>query len=161
MILAIRDANGGDVEVLVQLNRCVHDIHVAALPNYFKKPAPDAVAESFRSRLDREDTRVWIATIDDVAVGYAVSVLRERPENTLCLARRFLEVEEIGVARAHREKGVARALIDRAITEARLQGIPDLELTSWAFNIDAHAAFQALGFLPMIVRFRHQSNDSH
>lgn len=161
MVFAIRDANGGDVGVLVELNRCVHDIHVAALPKYFKQPAPDGAAELFRSRLDREDTRVWIASIDDVAVGYAVSVLRERPENALCLARRFFEVEEIGVARAHREKGVARALIERAIVEARGQGVPDLELTSWAFNIDAHAAFQALGFQPMIVRFRHQSNDPH
>jgi ribosomal protein S18 acetylase RimI-like enzyme len=161
MVLAIRDANGADIELLVELNRCVHDLHLAALPRYFKQPAPDAVAELFRSRLERDDVRVWIASIDVAAVGYAVSVLRERPENTLCLARRFLEVEEIGVARGHREKGVARALIERAITEARSQDIPDLELTSWAFNVDAHAAFQALGFQPMIVRFRHQSREPH
>jgi ribosomal protein S18 acetylase RimI-like enzyme len=159
MVLAIRDATAADLEALVELNRCVHDIHLAALPRYFKQPAADAVAELFRSRLDRKDIRVWIASIDGKAVGYAVSALRERPENALCLARRFFELEEIGVARGHRKKGVARALIERAIAEARSKGIPDLELTSWAFNVDAHAAFRALGFQPMIMRFRHQSND--
>jgi diamine N-acetyltransferase len=156
MQVAIRSASGADVELLVELNRCVHDIHVAALPAYFRQPAPGAVEELFRSRLEHQDTRVWIASIDSAAVGYAVSVLRERPENAVCFARRFCEVEEIGVARGHRKKGVARALVVRAITEARLQGVPDVELTSWAFNTDAHAAFQALGFRPMIVRFRHQ-----
>jgi diamine N-acetyltransferase len=159
MVFAIRDATVEDIEVLVELNRSVHDLHLAALPRYFKQAAPDAVAELFRSRLDRVDIRVWIASTDGKAVGYAVSALRERPENALCLARRFFEVEEIGVARGHREKGVARALIERAIAEARSKGIPDLELTSWAFNVDAHAAFRALGFQPMVMRFRHGSDD--
>jgi hypothetical protein len=50
-------------------------------------------------------------------------------------------------------------LVARVLGEARSQGL-EVELTSWAFNTDAHAAFRALGFSPMIVRFRHEG-DSH
>ncbi|HMI87857.1 MAG TPA: GNAT family N-acetyltransferase [Polyangiaceae bacterium] len=160
MLITIRDAEDHDVHLLADLNRFVQDLHVAALPEYFKHPESGAVAESFRSRLHRPDVRVWIAHMGDGAVGYAVSVLRERAENALCLARRFYELEEIAVSLAHRRQGVARALVERVLTEARLQGVPDVELTSWAFNVDAHAAFQALGFWPMIVRLRHES-DAH
>jgi ribosomal protein S18 acetylase RimI-like enzyme len=159
MLITIRDATAQDVDTLSDLNRFVQGIHIAALPTHFKHPEPGAVAESFRSRLARQDVRVWIASIDEVAVGYVVSVLRERPESALCRARRFYEVEEIGVSPAHRRQGVARALVQHLLTEAHSQGVPDIELTSWAFNTDAHAAFQALGFRPMIVRFRHASHE--
>lgn len=158
MPITIRAAEERDVDLLADLNRFVQDIHVAALPAYFKHPEPGAVAESFRSRLACADVRAWIASIGEVAVGYAVSVLRERPEHALCLARRFYELEEIAVSLAHRQQGVARALVEHVIHEARLHGVPDVELTSWAFNTDAHTAFQALGFRPMIVRFRHESD---
>jgi ribosomal protein S18 acetylase RimI-like enzyme len=154
----IRAAEERDVDSLAGLNAFVHDIHVAALPSYFRHPEPGRVAESFRARLGRQDVRVWIASVGELVVGYVVSVLRERSETTLSLARRFWEVEEISVSPAHRRQGVARALVERVVSEARLEGAPDVELTSWAFNTDAHAAFQALGFRPMIVRFRRDAS---
>lgn len=54
---------------------------------------------------------------------------------------------------AHRRQGVCRALLDRAVTEAKLEGLAEVELSSWAFNTDALAAFRALGFQPRFVRF--------
>ena len=36
---------------------------------------------------------------------------------------------------------------------SRSRGIRDVELSSWSFNTEAHAAFQALGFEPKVVRF--------
>jgi ribosomal protein S18 acetylase RimI-like enzyme len=143
MTFTIRDADDRDIDLLTELNRFVRDLHIAALPTYFKHPQPGAVAELFRSRLGSQEVRVWIASIGEVAVGYAVSVFRQRPGNTLCSARQFYELEEIAVSFAHRRQGVARALVERALTDARQQGVPDLELTSWAFNSAAHEAFQA------------------
>ena len=156
MPITIRDAEERDVELLAGLNRFVQDMHVDKLPAYFKEPEAGAVAELFRSRLARPDIRIWIANLGEHAAGYVVSALRERPASALCLARRSYELEEIGVAPAHRRKGVARALIEHVIRQAASQGVPDVELTSWAFNTDAHAAFRALGFRPLIVRFRHE-----
>lgn len=157
MTITVREAQERDVDLLVEMNRIVHDLHIAAAPAYFRQPEPGAVAELFRSRIGRPDVRVWIANIGEVAAGYAVSVIRQRPENAICLARRFYELEEIGVSPAYRQLGVARALIERVLADARAQGVRDVELTAWSFNTDAQAAFEALGFRPMTVRFQRAS----
>src|SRR5687767_14383443 len=98
MSITVRLAADRDIDLLAELNHLVQDLHIAALPVYFKQPEPGAVAESFRSRLQRPDVRVWIAHAGELAVGYAVSIFRERPENALCFARRFLELTEIAVS---------------------------------------------------------------
>ena len=155
MPVTIRAAEDRDVGLLAELNRFVLDMHVDALPAYFKRAEPRAVAVSFRSMLERPEIRAFIASIDDVPVGYAVVAFRERPESALCLARRALEIDELAVSPSHRRRGVARALVERALAEARSQGVSEVEVTSWVFNTDARAAFQALGFKPMLVRYRH------
>jgi ribosomal protein S18 acetylase RimI-like enzyme len=155
--ITVRQAHQRDVDLLVDMNRIVHDLHIAAAPAYFKHPEPAAVAELFRSRLQLPEARIWIADIDEVAAGYAVSVIRERPETTICSTQRFYELEEVGVSPAQRQRGVARALVERVLADARAQGIRDVQLTCWSFNVEAQAAFEALGFRPMTVRFQRES----
>lgn len=157
MTINVREAEQRDIDLLVDMHRIVHDLHVAAAPAYFRQPEPGAVAELFRSKLRRPDVRVWIASIGEVPVGYAVSVVRERPENAICLARRFYELDEIAVSPAHRQRGVARVLVQRVLADARAQGVRDVELTAWSFNSAAHSAFEALGFRPLTVRFQRES----
>ncbi len=160
MLIDIHEAENADVDALTQLNRHVHDIHVAALPTHFRHAPPEAIAQLFRSRLETPATRVWVASIGKTAVGYAVSTLRERAENARWFPRRFWEIEEIAVAPAHRRHGVARALIERVVDAARSQGGLDVELTAWSFNTNAHAAFEALGFRPTMVRFKYDAKGS-
>jgi ribosomal protein S18 acetylase RimI-like enzyme len=155
----IRDAEEQHVNLLTDLSRFVHDIHVEAHPAYFKPFELAVIAESFRSRLKDPNVRACIASVGDMPVGYVVIVLRERPEDARCLARRFYEIEELAVSALHRQRGVARALIEHVLREARSRGIHGVELTSWAFNATGRAAFEALGFLPMVVRFRRESDD--
>jgi ribosomal protein S18 acetylase RimI-like enzyme len=157
MTITVREAQEWDIDFLVEMNRIVHDLHVAAVPAYFRHPEPGAIAELFRSKLRHPDVRVWIASVGEVPAGYAVSVFRERLENAICLARRFYELDEIAVSPAHRQMGVARALAERVLADACAQGVRDVELTAWSFNSVAHAAFESLGFRPMTVRFRRES----
>ena len=153
MLITIRDADEGDADVFVVLSEGVQELHARALPAFFKKPERGAVVNLFRARLRRPDVRAWIAEVEGMPVGYAVATIRERPENALCLARRLYELDEIAVSVAHRRQGVARALMDRVLTQARSEGIRDVELTSWSFNVEAHAAFTALGFSTRVIRF--------
>jgi ribosomal protein S18 acetylase RimI-like enzyme len=157
MTVTIREAYENDAALLAELNCGVQALHVAALPVYFKVADPAAVADLFRTKLQSQDFGAWIAWAGERAVGHVVGVVRERPENALCTARRFYEIDEIGVIPEYREQGVARALVERALSEARARGIVDVELSSWAFNAEAHAALRALGFEPKVVRFGRQS----
>jgi ribosomal protein S18 acetylase RimI-like enzyme len=157
MSITVRDADEKDIDRLVELNRFAQDLHVAALPEHFKTPDPVALAELFRAKLRRNDARGWIASARGLPVGYTFSVIRERPDHALSFAQRFCEIDEIAVSSAHRRQGVARALIDAAVADARARGIDQGELTSWAFNTEAHRAFQALGFRPRVIRFARES----
>ncbi len=157
MTITVREAQERDIDLLVDMNRMVHELHVAAVPAYFRHPEPEAVAELFRSRLQQPEGCVWIASVGEVPAGYAVSVIRERPENAICSAQRFYELQEVGVSPAHRQRGVARALVERVLANARAEGVRDVQLTCWSFNAEARAAFEALGFRPMTVRFQRES----
>jgi len=111
----------------------------------------------FRSRLQQPEVRIWIACAGEERAGCAVTSIRERAENVLCRAQRFCELEEIGVSPKYQRQGVARALIERLLADARARGISDVQLTCWAFNTEAQAAFAALGFRPMNIRFQRES----
>ncbi|HWA76906.1 MAG TPA: GNAT family N-acetyltransferase [Polyangiaceae bacterium] len=155
--ITIREARESDAALLAELNRSVQALHVAALPEYFKVAEPAAVADLYRTKLQSLGFCAWIAWADTVPVGHALAVVRERPENALCTARRFFEIDEIAVSPMYRKQGVARGLVERALSEARARGIRDVELSSWAFNGEAHAAFRALGFEPKVLRFGRES----
>lgn len=57
-----------------------------------------------------------------------------------------LYIGKLAVARSHRGKGLARALIDMAESRARALGLPALELQTRVELTENHATFRALGF---------------
>jgi ribosomal protein S18 acetylase RimI-like enzyme len=161
-MIAVRQASSDDVEALVVLNRSVQELHVIHQPDYFKNADPKSVADWFSSMLRNPAIRGWIAELESVPetvpIGYALTIVHDRPEHPFRFAHRFCEIDQIAVSPAFRKSGVARALIERVLEDARLQAITDVELTSWCFNSDAHEAFRALGFTQKIVRFGRKSS---
>ena len=109
--------------------------------------------------LQKPAVRAWIAESDGSAAGYALTIIHDRSENAFSFGRRFCEIDQIAVALPFRRRGIARALVERVLEDARSRGISDVELTSWSFNTDAHHAFHALGFTPKVVRFGRQSSE--
>ena len=145
MTINVRAAGSEDVQALVVLNRSVQELHLAHQPDYFKDADSRSVADWFSSMLQNPDVRVWVGEVGSVPAGYALTMTRDRPENAFCFGRRFCEIDQIAVSPAFRRRGVARALIQRVLEDARLRTLPDVELTSWCFNGDAHESFRALG----------------
>ena len=64
-----------------------------------------------------------------------------------------MALDQIGVAASHRRTGVARALLEHVIAQARAHGVADLELQTWAFNQVAQSAFRNVGFVPQRARY--------
>jgi len=153
MAITVRQADVGDVEALVVLNRFVQDLHVARQPEYFKRADAMLVADWFLCMLRNTAARVWIAESDGHPVGYALTITYDRPENAFCPSRSFCEVDQIAVSAAFRRRGIARALLDCVLEDARSRAVYDVELSSWSFNVDAHDTFRALGFTEKSVRF--------
>ena len=103
--------------------------------------------------LQKPAVLIWIAEEDSVPVGYVLALLHEREENPFCSARRWCEIDQIAVDDKWRRRGIARTLVQRALTEVRRRGIREVEMNSWSFNEAAHHAFRRLGFAPQAIRF--------
>ncbi len=151
--LVIRRAEGSDAGTLASLSAIPQALHVAAHPDLFKEPDPAELEHWYRVTLERASVAAWIAEIATTPVGYVLAVEREAEALPVCFARRWLELDQIGVSASVRRHGVARALADRVFEYAREQGFERVELGTWAFNRDAQRAFEALGFVPQRLRY--------
>jgi diamine N-acetyltransferase len=151
--VTIRVARVEDMAALVELHREVHELHLASRPDQFKPTRDEEIEAKFRKQLDASDTKVWVAERDGQLVGHAVAIHYQRAEGPNCPARQWWDVDQIGVASAHRRSGIGRALLQTVVDAASATGIQQIELNSWAFNRDAHAAFESFGFAPKYIRF--------
>lgn len=151
--LTVRAAVVGDEARLAVLNRFVHELHLAYRPDYFKPTRAEHVSAWFRSMLQKPAVLIWIAEDDGEPVGYVLALLHERQENAFCSPRRWCEIDQIAVDDTWRRRGIARTLVQTALTEVRRRGIREVEMSSWSFNEAAHQAFRRLGFAPQVIRF--------
>jgi GNAT superfamily N-acetyltransferase len=148
----------GDIDVLTELLGEVQDLHVANRPETFRELVANEIAEMFRASLENPSAKLWVADVDGVARGYLAIVVRQIPQGPYSFKRTWVELDSIGVHRAYRRRGVARALVKAALAHAEGAGIREVELASWAFNQSAHEAFRKLGFVPKVVRFEFNSS---
>jgi GNAT superfamily N-acetyltransferase len=149
--ISIRRATSTDAPALARLCGYVHDLHVTGRPDVFKPFGLNTTTAHFAGVLSSGAQRVLIAEKAGEPVGYASLLVRERPENAFCFARRWLEIDNMCVHPDHRRGGVARAFVERAAVLAREEGL-DVELNTWSFNEGAQAAFAAMGFRAQTVR---------
>jgi GNAT superfamily N-acetyltransferase len=151
--MKIRRAGPGDVHVLATLNAYVQDLHVHGNPDVFKPADLRDVARWFSERLAGPDASAWIVDTADGPVAYAIVIRHERAATPFTAVRRFHEIDQIAVRPTARGGGLARALVAHVQEIARQEGASEIILRSWAFNTQAHAAFQRLGFEPQIVTY--------
>jgi len=153
MSVTIRAAVLGDEQRLSVINGFVQDLHVAKRPDSFKPSPQDEVVEWFREILKNSSARMWIAEEGDTAVGYVLTRIQERRENPFCRSRRWCEIDHIAVAPGCRRRGIASALLQKALAVAAADGFAKTELCSWSFNIEAQTLFRKFGFEPYFLHW--------
>jgi ribosomal protein S18 acetylase RimI-like enzyme len=153
MTVTIRAAVLGDEQRLAVLNGIVQDLHVAKRPDSFKPSAQDETVAWFRGLLKNTAARMWIAEEAGTAVGYVLTLVQERPENPICRSRRWCEIDQLAVDPGVRRRGVASALIQKALSTAEADGFAEVELCTWSFNVEAQSLFRKHGFEPKFLRW--------
>lgn len=151
--LVTRRAASEDAGTIATLSSIPQALHVAAHPEFFKVPDSAELEQWYRALLARTDVHAWLAEIDATPVGYVLAIDRETEAVPVCFARRWLELDQIGVSAHARRRGVARALSECVFEHARAHGFERVELGTWSFNHEAQRAFEALGFAPQRLRY--------
>jgi ribosomal protein S18 acetylase RimI-like enzyme len=150
----VRRAVMQDADTLSMLNADVQDLHAAALPWLFKRPAPDTFPpETAADVLAASENIVFIAESDGVASGYAFAEIIRRPETSFHHANDVVHLHHISVRPAYRRKGVGAALIDAVRSAAAEAGIDIVSLDVWTFNEEARAFFRSRGFAQFSERY--------
>ncbi len=152
MTVSIREARAGDEGTLVRLNGFAQDLHATRRPEHFRQTQTSELAAWYKSVLETASARLLIAEEEQAPVGYLSSIIHHAPETPLVYARRWCEIDQIAVDPAYRRRGIARALIARAIAAAEAEGIRQIEATCWSFNNPGQHLFLGLRFMPRTVR---------
>lgn len=152
MTITIRRATPEDAAALARLAQPVQQLHVDHHPDQFAPISHDALAKAFRAQLELASVSAWVAEADRHIVGYALGILRERPEAPLIQPRRWYEFDQLVVDPAWRRIGIARSLAEAVALEAAARGTSTIELNVWAFNGPAQRLFEQLGFAPSRLR---------
>lgn len=151
-MIEIRSAEPDDLAALLSLNAMVQDWHSAHYPDRFREN-PDAVQVKtfFKGKMADSEAYVEIAYWSDAPAGYAFSQLKKNEGSPFTFPVRHLHMEHIAVAPAFRRQGIATKLLENAVQRAKSLHCTEVNLTSWALNTNAHAAFETAGF----VKVRH------
>lgn len=115
---AVRRADGGDLDALVELEVSARDSAAEQRggPEHLAE-TPAADRDGWRARLATPAWNVWLATYDEVPFGYLSALLDDG----------VLRVEAVWVDPGVRELGLGDALLAAAIDSARSQGATTIE----------------------------------
>ena len=146
MSIEVRRARREELERVNDLRKVVNDIHVEGRPAHFKAGfGPDLRAHVYE-QFDSDAGDVLVALDEGEIAGFATVDYIHRPEGPYTLPLDFYHVSEFCVDPAHRRKGVATALVEYMKQDARARGFRRIDLDVWAFNADALAFYEAVGF---------------
>lgn len=144
----VRPADARDAAAVAAIAREVHALHAAALPDVFQPPgASVATADEMAALLSRPGQLLLVATDGGAVVGYAHAEEQRAPATPIKRAAALLHVHAMGVAGAHRGRGVGHALLAALHELAAARGVEGLSLEVYAFNGTARAFYEREGFV--------------
>lgn len=137
-------ARPSDRDAVNQIASEAHAMHVAWRPDIFESVEELYSEERFQEAIRTRS--LYIARLNDVAVGYAAVQIRE--ENTPgAVRRKVMQLEEICVEKTCRGQGIGQRMIMELRALSRAFRCTDLQLNVYPQNDDAVGFFQKCGFM--------------
>ena len=144
--MRIRLAAEADLKRVNELRAQVSELHAAARPDIFRPGFPQFLADHLHTIHADESRHVLVAEQDGTIIAFACLAEIEMPEKPHKPARRFMEIDEIGVDEICRGQGVGHAFFAGIRDFAKQQGFDRIELNMWEFNEGALRFYESLDF---------------
>ena len=152
MTITTRRAVMDDRIRIMPIQKEIADLHHNGRPDLFRTEAHYYSENDFSARLTNPDHRIFIAEADGEVAGYVFAMVRHIRNHPSYVDFDTFYIDDICVAERYRRHGIATALLERCITQAREAGCRNLELGVYCFNGNAIAFYGAMGMKPVMQR---------
>ena len=152
MKLTIRRAVMDDRIKIMPLQKEIADLHHARRPDLFRTEARYYGEDEFFAMLTNPDRRIFIAEADGNIAGYVFAIVKHIRNHPTYVDFDTFYIDDLCIAERYRRHGIASALFERCITQAREAGCRNIELGVYCFNKDAIAFYEAMGMKPVMQR---------
>lgn len=136
-------AQNSDRDIVNQLAREVHALHVAWRPDIFRMPDELFSEERFQELI--QERQIYVAKLDSLVIGYVVLKMREVDRPSM-VWRKILLLDEICVEETLRGHGIGKQMMEDIHALAKAFGCTDLQLGVYPQNDAAVAFYQKCGF---------------
>ncbi|KYG59371.1 GNAT family N-acetyltransferase [Planococcus maritimus] len=99
----------------------------------------------FEKLIKSDEGVIYIIEDGDEIIGFTILRINETPDRTTAVKRKYLFMEDLGVRKEYRGKGLGKWLYQKAIEFARENEATSLELGVWEFNEEAIKFYKSMG----------------
>lgn len=150
--MIIRNADSDDFDQLVGYALWVQDLHLEALPNYYRRFDVND-AKSFLMKYSESKTSyIRVADNGDNIIGVSLIEFYEIGESFLRKSRKFAYLDLLAVASQHRRSGIGSKLLIDAKGIAKSLGVGRMELDVMGLNEPARRFYASHGFSELVHR---------
>lgn len=142
--VSIRKADTADYEHIRVLENLLFGLHCQNRSDYFRDEV-DYSREEYEELLEESCPVAWIALDGEKIIGMCFGKIEDTSGNTYCKPRRIALIEDMFVLPEYRGKGVATALMEKVMEQAKEKAAVSLELCVWDFNENARQFYEKLG----------------
>ena len=135
-----------DFKALAALNEDVQNLHARLHPEMFKPFNRIEMEKALEIFLAEPNCYCYIAKQGNVAIGYAVFVIKEAKENAFHYTIKTLYIDQISVLPEYQRTGAGKLLMAKAEQLAQENTINKIELDHWSANTVAASYFRKKGY---------------
>ena len=141
--MKIRPANTNDIPRVLDLLSEVLEVHAKLRPDLFVSGTTKYSEEDLQLMLKDGTKPVFVATINDYVVGYAMCQIHI-PSNNM-YPNKIFHLDDLCVDEKYRHQGIGEALFNYVKQEAKKEGCYEITLNSWPDNEAAQNFYKKMG----------------
>lgn len=143
----IRPIVRGDIDQIPRISGQVHHSLKSQRSRFFGEIREFSKSEDFYIRVlkKRKSQEIFVAEVPNgEIVGYVYVIIEKRPDDLTSIP--YVSIEEIAVDKEYQNRGVGKALMDKAREWVQGRNIKIIQLATWEFNKNARRFFESLGY---------------
>jgi ribosomal protein S18 acetylase RimI-like enzyme len=155
MTITIKEASRQDYDGVLEVYTEVEEYHRLNSPWFFKKPEPELFPKAYYDELLNNNNALFLlAMYEDKIAGFIIGLKQDTPGMPMLVSATYVLVDNLGIKRCYREKGIGTLLMNALEKWAKEKGVNEVRLNVWSFNKDAIAFYESKGYLAFSQKMR-------